>query len=124
MNYCLKYAVHISICIERSSLDFLDCTEIDINSIERAGITPLLMALSVTKLYGVVVLKRQSRWWTFALCRLLICKLFSEAIKASVQLLSSQWQYCDSGIKLSLQWKFSWLAYLTSLQRLQCELLQ
>jgi len=50
----------------RSNLDLVDHTDIGTNSVERAGPSPFLIALPVMKLYGAVVLKRQSRPWIFA----------------------------------------------------------
>jgi len=46
----------------------VDCTEIGIQTVSKsAGRSPLLIVQSVTRLYGAVIQKGQTRWQTFGL---------------------------------------------------------
>lgn len=46
----------------------VDCTEIGIQTVSKsAGRSPLSIVLSVTRLYGAIIQKGQTRWQTFEL---------------------------------------------------------
>ena len=69
-------------------------------SVERAGCSPLYDSTLCYALTCAAFIKRQSRWWIFALNESFIWKLFSVTIKAFIKPSSSQRHVCNSGIKL------------------------